>query len=130
MNTNEKFQKEHWQSPCQVFNAILANSYRIENHTARKWLTPLSCFGLTHASEKAQGFDKKYRIVGIVVGWQPQPITSGLLQAGCASRDKCVENQTLARVENLLETPPAASRHPVVCHMRTASAVIGKMFFG
>jgi hypothetical protein len=40
-------------------------------------------------------------------------LTSGLLQAGLISRDKYAENQMLARVENSLETPPAASRHHV-----------------
>jgi hypothetical protein len=45
--------------------------------------------------------------------WQPKHLTSGLLQAGLTSRDRYAENQTLARVENSLETPPAASRHHV-----------------
>jgi hypothetical protein len=45
--------------------------------------------------------------------WMIRRLTSGLLQAGFASRDKYTENQIFARVENLLETPPAASRYYV-----------------
>jgi hypothetical protein len=88
--------------------------HHIAQRTAKKWLSPLFGFGLTHAPKMMQEFVGKHPFVGKCVGRQPQPITSGLLQAGCASRDKYTENQIFARVENSLGIPPAASRHPVV----------------
>jgi hypothetical protein len=52
------------RSLCQVFNAILTSSYRIENHTASQWLPPFACFGLTHAPERTQGLVRKNSIIG------------------------------------------------------------------
>jgi hypothetical protein len=47
-----------------------------------------------------------------------------LLQAGLTSRDRYTENQILARAEYSLETPPAASRHHVVCNLPTCAQTI------
>jgi hypothetical protein len=41
--------KELLRSLFQVSNAMFASSHRIENSTAKKWLTPLFGFGLSHA---------------------------------------------------------------------------------
>jgi hypothetical protein len=48
------------------------------------------------------------RVIQTIItdGMRLQP-TSGLPQAGFASRDKYAEIQTLARVESVLKTPPA-----------------------
>jgi hypothetical protein len=46
-----------------------------------------------------------------LVGGQPQPITSGLAQAGFTSRDKYVKNQILTRVVSVVASQPAPSLH-------------------